>query len=123
MSAQKQGFGKTASPDQEWLLENGNIKLLSKERRGRSAHNMSSSSLRKKSDRTLVSKVPFGCLRQFLSNLQEVLLGTKLAVLFIAIPLAIVAQYRDFGSVSAFLPSRFLEYLKARLSSVRLVLT
>lgn len=101
MASSKQDLGKMASPDQ-WLLENGNIKLLSRERRGRSAHNMSSSSLRKKSDRTLVSKVRVGCLRKFLTNLQEVLLGTRLAILFLAIPFAIVAEYRNFGRVSAF---------------------
>ncbi|KAK6120267.1 hypothetical protein DH2020_045958 [Rehmannia glutinosa] len=56
-----------------WLLENGNnIKILSKEmRHGRTAHNMSSSSLRKKSDLSLVSKVRVGYLRMFLANLQE----------------------------------------------------
>ncbi|KAF8402662.1 hypothetical protein HHK36_010751 [Tetracentron sinense] len=79
-------------------LENGNLKGSSKEiRHGRTAHNMSSSSLRKKSDLALVSKVQYGCLRQFLTNLQEVILGTKLSVLFPAIPLAIVAQCYDFG--------------------------
>ncbi|KAK4478477.1 hypothetical protein RD792_013953 [Penstemon davidsonii] len=88
-----------ASQEASWLLENGNIKLLSKEmRRGsRTAHNMSSSSLRKKSDLTLVSKVRVGFLRNFLANLQEVILGTKLAVLFLAIPFAILAEYRNFG--------------------------
>ncbi|XP_057801245.1 vacuolar cation/proton exchanger 3-like [Salvia miltiorrhiza] len=96
MASTKQDLGKMAAPDQ-WLLENGNIKLLSRERRGRSAHNMSSSSLRKKSDRTLVSKVRVGCLRKLLTNLQEVLLGTKLAILFLAIPFAIIAEYRNFG--------------------------
>ncbi|KAI3447778.1 hypothetical protein Pfo_004443 [Paulownia fortunei] len=92
-------LGKMASPE-AWLLENGNIKLLSKETRhgGRTAHNMSSSSLRKRSDRALVSKIRVGFMRMFLSNLQEVLLGTKLAVLFLAIPFAIVAQCRNFGS-------------------------
>ncbi|KAG6432448.1 hypothetical protein SASPL_104024 [Salvia splendens] len=96
MASSKQDLGKMAAPDQ-WLLEHGNIKLLSRERRGRSAHNMSSSSLRKKSNRTLVSKIRVGCLRKFLANLQEVLLGTKLAILFLAIPFAIVAEYRNFG--------------------------
>ncbi|KAL0426250.1 UNVERIFIED_CONTAM: Vacuolar cation/proton exchanger 3 [Sesamum latifolium] len=101
-------FGKMAASahDQAWLLENGNIKLLSKEMRhastGRTAHNMSSSSLRKKSDRSLVSKVRVGFLRAFLGNLQEVLLGTKLALLFLAIPLAIIAKYRNYGSAWVF---------------------
>lgn len=97
MSGVKQDLGKAAATQDQWLLENGNIKLLSRERRGRSAHNMSSSSLRKKSDRTLVSKIRVGCLRKFLTNVQEVLLGTKLAILFLAIPFAIVAEYRNFG--------------------------
>ncbi|KAL8504811.1 hypothetical protein ACS0TY_016123 [Phlomoides rotata] len=92
--ATEKRYGKMAT--EEFLLENGNIKMLSKERHGRTAHNMSSSSLRKKSDRALVSKIRFGCLRSFLSNLQEVLLGTKLAILFLAIPCAIVAQYLNF---------------------------
>ncbi|XP_031271155.1 vacuolar cation/proton exchanger 3-like [Pistacia vera] len=58
---------------------------------------MSSSMLRKKSDPMLVSNVRFNILRQFLANLQEVILGTKLAVLFPAIPLAVVADFYKFG--------------------------
>lgn len=88
---------------QPWLMENGEVKRLTKEtRRGsrRTAHNMSSSSLRKKSDIKLISKVPCGILRDFLANLQEVILGTKLAILFPAIPLAIAAEYAGFGRVS-----------------------
>ena len=89
------------SHQEPWLLENGNLKSLNKEmRHGRTAHNMSSSSLRKKSDLTLVAKVRIGCLRQLLTNLQEVILGTKLSVLFPAIPLAIVAECYGFGRVS-----------------------
>ncbi|PSS34679.1 Vacuolar cation/proton exchanger like [Actinidia chinensis var. chinensis] len=81
-----------------WLMENGNLKGMSKEtRHGRTVHNMSSSSLRKKSDMTLVSKVPCGIVRKVLANLQEVILGTKLSVLFPAIPLAVVAQSYGFG--------------------------
>ncbi|XP_042381602.1 vacuolar cation/proton exchanger 3-like isoform X1 [Zingiber officinale] len=68
-----------------------------KEVHGRTAHNMSSSSLRKKSDLTLLSKVRCGLLRDLLANLQEIFLGTKLFVLFLAIPLAIVANYCHFG--------------------------
>lgn len=79
-------------------MENGSIKGLSKEsRHGRTAHNMSSSSLRKKSELALVNKVPFVILRQFLANVQEVVLGTKLSVLFPAIPLAIIADCYGFG--------------------------
>ncbi|XP_023517389.1 vacuolar cation/proton exchanger 3-like isoform X2 [Cucurbita pepo subsp. pepo] len=92
-----------ASQTEPWLLENGSVKCLTKENRqghGRSlrtAHNMSSSSLRIKSDLTLVSKLQFPCLRNFLAHLQEVLLGTKLSVLFPAIPLAVLAQSCAFG--------------------------
>uniref|UniRef100_A0ACD5VWR9 Uncharacterized protein n=1 Tax=Avena sativa TaxID=4498 RepID=A0ACD5VWR9_AVESA len=68
----------------------------------RTAHGMSSSSLRKKSDATLVRKVPVASLRPVLANLQEVLLGTKLAVLFIAVPLAVAAQCFNFGQVWVF---------------------
>lgn len=71
-------------------------------RHGRTAHNMSSSSLRKKSDLAIVSKIRPGQLRMLLSNLQEVILGTKLSVLFPAIPLAILAQAYDFDMVWVF---------------------
>ncbi|WOK92503.1 vacuolar cation/proton exchanger 1a-like isoform X2 [Canna indica] len=64
---------------------------------GRTAHNMSSSSLRKKSDLSLVSKVRCDLLRIVLLNLQEVFLGTKLFVLFPAVPLAVAANYIHFG--------------------------
>jgi Ca2+:H+ antiporter len=94
-----------ASLQEPWLLENGNLKGSRKEmRHGRTAHNMSSSSLRKKSDLTLVSKVKCGMLRLLLTNLQEVILGTKLSVLFPAIPLAIAAQCYGFGRVSIHFP-------------------
>ncbi|XP_043723373.1 vacuolar cation/proton exchanger 3 isoform X2 [Telopea speciosissima] len=92
-----------ASSQEAWTLENGgggNLKGSSKEIRhhGRTAHNMSSSSLRKKSDISLVSKVRCGLLRLLLSNLQEVILGTKLSVLFPAVPLAIIASIYNFGT-------------------------
>ncbi|GFY93162.1 cation exchanger 3 [Actinidia rufa] len=58
---------------------------------------VSSSSLRKKSDMSLVSKVPIGLVRRVLANLQEVILGTKLSILFPAIPWAIIAQSYGFG--------------------------
>ncbi|KAJ6316109.1 hypothetical protein OIU78_019399 [Salix suchowensis] len=94
-----------ASLQGPWLLENGNLKGSSKETsHGRTARNMSSSSLRKKSDLTLVSKVRCGMLRHLLTNLQEVILGTKLTVLFPAIPLAIAAQCYGFGRVSIHFP-------------------
>ncbi|KAL5221480.1 hypothetical protein ABZP36_026193 [Zizania latifolia] len=69
---------------------------------GRTAHGMSSSSLRKKSDAALVRKVPVAPLRPVLANLQEVFLGTKLAVLFPAVPLAVAAQCFRFGQVWVF---------------------
>ncbi|CAO2183749.1 unnamed protein product [Urochloa humidicola] len=68
----------------------------------RTAHNMSASALRKKSDASLVRKVPFAPLRPVLANLQEVFLGTKLAVLFPAVPLAVAARYAHFGQVWVF---------------------
>ncbi|XAR50842.1 hypothetical protein NMG60_11005292 [Bertholletia excelsa] len=83
--------------------ENGTVKrpgskeALLPRRPSRTAHNMSCSSLRKKSDMSLVSKVPHRLVRAFLANITEVLLGTKLAVLFIAVPLAIVAKRFGFG--------------------------
>ncbi|XP_028786651.1 vacuolar cation/proton exchanger 3 [Neltuma alba] len=89
-----------ASYQEARLLENGNLKEpTGKEimRHGRSARKMSSSSLRKKSDLRLVSKVRCALLRNLLANLQEVILGTKLSVLFPAIPLAIAADCYGFG--------------------------
>ncbi|KAI4328730.1 hypothetical protein L6164_021063 [Bauhinia variegata] len=80
------------------LLEAGNVKGLSREiKHGRTAHNMSSSSLRKKSDFVLLSKVRCALIRNVLANIQEVILGTKLSILFPAIPLAIVADCYGFG--------------------------
>ncbi|KAL0451028.1 UNVERIFIED_CONTAM: Vacuolar cation/proton exchanger 3 [Sesamum latifolium] len=84
------------------LLENGSIKKEMMRHGKRTAHNMSSSSLRKKSDLSLVSKIRVGFLRKFLVNLQEVLLGTKLSVLFLAVPFAIVAEYCNFGRAWVF---------------------
>ncbi|KAH7549892.1 hypothetical protein JRO89_XS13G0100400 [Xanthoceras sorbifolium] len=84
-------------------MENGEAanknKGLSKENwTGKTAQNVSSSIVRKKSDPVLVpNNVRFKLLKQFLANLQEVVLGTKLAVLFPAIPLAIVADAYKFG--------------------------
>ncbi|XP_011095005.1 vacuolar cation/proton exchanger 3 [Sesamum indicum] len=93
---------KMASSEASELLENGSIKKEMVRHGGRTAHNMSSSSLRKKSDLSLVSKIRVGFLRKFLVNLQEVLLGTKLSVLFLAVPFAIVAEYCSFGRAWVF---------------------
>ncbi|CAK8541917.1 unnamed protein product [Lathyrus sativus] len=95
---------------QPWLLENGHPKVLTKESRhghgrSRTAHNMSSSSLRKKSDRTLVSKIRCASVRNVVANIQEVILGTKLSILFPAIPAAIVAHYLGFGRSWVFILS------------------
>ncbi|KAJ4978892.1 hypothetical protein NE237_009672 [Protea cynaroides] len=89
-----------ASTQEHWNLENGsNLKGSSKEiRHGRTAHNMSSSSLRKKSDLALLSKLRCGLLRMILANLQEVFLGTKLSVLFPFIPLPFIASIYNFGT-------------------------
>ncbi|CAN8317042.1 unnamed protein product [Cochlearia groenlandica] len=82
--------------------ENGNANLTAKGssrelRHGRTAHNMSSSSLRKKSDLRVIQKVPYKGLKDFLANIQEVILGTKLAILFPAIPAAIIGTYCGFS--------------------------
>ncbi|XP_042476454.1 vacuolar cation/proton exchanger 3-like isoform X2 [Macadamia integrifolia] len=91
-----------ASPQELWILENGgnnNFNGSSKENlHGRTAHNMSSSSLRKKSDLAIVSKVRCGFLRLIMANLQEVILGTKLSVLFPVIPLSFFASIYNFGT-------------------------
>eukprot|EP00262_Sarcandra_glabra_P020266 TRINITY_DN798_c0_g2_i4.p1 TRINITY_DN798_c0_g2~~TRINITY_DN798_c0_g2_i4.p1 ORF type:complete len:407 (+),score=43.74 TRINITY_DN798_c0_g2_i4:133-1353(+) len=78
-------------------LESGQRKTSNKEIRLRTVHSMSASSLRKKSDLTLVSKVPWGLLRDTLANLQVIFLGTKLAILFPAVVVAIIAQIFNFG--------------------------
>ncbi|KAJ6837412.1 vacuolar cation/proton exchanger 1a [Iris pallida] len=93
--------GKSLEAGAGAAVGNG-VSLLDKEIRhghghGRTVHNVSSSSLRKKSDLTLVHKVPFGPLRRVLANLQEIFLGTKLFVLFPAVPLAIAAEYYNLG--------------------------
>ncbi|XP_022145515.1 vacuolar cation/proton exchanger 3-like [Momordica charantia] len=97
------------------ILENGVVK--GSLRHGRTAHNVSSSTLRKRSDLALVSKVRFGCLRVFLVNLQEVILGTRICVLFPAIPAAILAASFGFGRPWVFVLSLLgLAPLAERLS-------
>nr|XP_043608940.1 vacuolar cation/proton exchanger 3-like [Erigeron canadensis] len=81
-----------------WLLENGTIKTLTRESRNghghsRTAHNMSSSSLRKKSDMPFLSKIPFQFLRNIFASFHQVILGTKLSLLFIAVPISVAAHY------------------------------
>ncbi|KAL1206774.1 Vacuolar cation/proton exchanger 4 [Cardamine amara subsp. amara] len=55
-----------------------------------------SSLIRKRSDLKLISRVPWEFLRGILTNLQEVLLSTKLFLLFPAVPLAVVAHRYGF---------------------------
>lgn len=61
------------------------------------ADNLSSSSLRKRSDRGLVAHTVSSLFRQLLINLKVVILGTKVWLLFLAIPLAIMAQHLGHG--------------------------
>jgi Ca2+:H+ antiporter len=81
------------------LLEPG-AKELAARSLGRTAHNLSSSSLRKKSDLALLRKVTFAPLRRLLDNLQQVLLATKLVLLFPAVILALAARFFHFGQAS-----------------------
>ncbi|KAJ1264397.1 hypothetical protein BS78_09G260100 [Paspalum vaginatum] len=72
---------------------------------GRTAHNLSSSSLRKKSDLALLRKVPCAPLRRLLDNLQQVLLATRLVLLFPAVLLALAARIFQFGQEWVFVLS------------------
>lgn len=80
--------------------EAGEVKVLSKDHHHRTSQTLSASLLRKKSDPELVNKVRFQVLKNFAANLQEVIFGTKLFVLFPAIPAAIVAESYNIGRVS-----------------------
>ncbi|PQM37915.1 vacuolar cation/proton exchanger 1 [Prunus yedoensis var. nudiflora] len=82
--------------NQECLLENG-TSSEEEVHHGRTARQLSASALRKKSDPTLPNSVQNGHLREWLVNLQVVLLGTKLSVLLPTIPLSIFAVYYGFG--------------------------
>ncbi|XP_078177782.1 vacuolar cation/proton exchanger 1a-like isoform X1 [Carex rostrata] len=73
------GIGNTSGPHHQH-------KALS--RHGRTAHSLSAASLRKKSDVTLLTKVPCFGLRNLLINLQEIFFNTKLFFLF---PFVVVA--------------------------------
>ncbi|XP_050370858.1 vacuolar cation/proton exchanger 3-like [Argentina anserina] len=87
------------SDDRKDLVSgNNNMNGENKEQSvGKTPQNLSSSMVRKKSDPILITNVRFQMLRNFVNNLQEVILGTKLAVLFPAIPLAIAADFYHFG--------------------------
>ncbi|CAD6270963.1 unnamed protein product [Miscanthus lutarioriparius] len=80
---------------------NGNAKEMpARHLAHRTALNMSSSSLRKKSDLALLRKVPCATLRRLLDNFQEILLATKLALLFPAVLLALAARIFQFGQAT-----------------------
>ena len=66
---------------------------------GHKPHNniSSSSLLSEKSTQTLFPKISY---KDFAINLQQLLFGTKLSLLFPAVPLAILAHYHNFGRVS-----------------------
>ncbi|KAL5710283.1 Vacuolar cation/proton exchanger 3 [Ranunculus cassubicifolius] len=49
--------------------------------------------------------VPIDCVKQFLTNVHDVILGTKLSFLFLAIPLAIASHYFHFGHAYTFVLS------------------
>lgn len=67
------------------------------------SHENLSRSMVKRSDSVLVTNninARFQMLRIFMTNLRVVLLGTKLVVLFPAVPLAVAADFYKFGRVS-----------------------
>ncbi|KAL9228670.1 hypothetical protein vseg_004223 [Gypsophila vaccaria] len=81
-----------------WNLENGITNGSSHEPRlVKTAHSLSSSSLRKKSEVSLGSNIRPMLLGRILNNFQVVILETKICALFVAIPFAILAQFYDFG--------------------------
>lgn len=82
-------------------LENGIVNDSSNEPKPiKTAHSLSSSLLRKKSDVVLGLNIRSSLARRILRNLQEVIFGTRICILFLAIPLSIVAKYQNFGRVS-----------------------
>lgn len=85
-------------PNEAYNVENGTINGTSDEPRlVKTAHNLSFASLRNKSDPSLAAHHGSILFRQLLVNLREVILGTKICLLFLAIPLAIMAEYFGFG--------------------------
>jgi len=90
-------------PNEACSMENGIINGKSNgPRLVGTADNLSFSSLRNKSNQGLVAHTVSSLFRQLLINLQVVILGTKVWLLFLAIPLAIMAQYLGYGRVSVF---------------------
>ncbi|XP_057483357.1 vacuolar cation/proton exchanger 3-like [Actinidia eriantha] len=70
-------------------LENGDSSKVTQ--------NLSASLVRKKSDPALASRGRLSMVREFVVNVQQVVLGTKLCLLFPAVPLAVIAQAHDYG--------------------------
>ncbi|XP_057484533.1 vacuolar cation/proton exchanger 3-like [Actinidia eriantha] len=70
-------------------LENGDSSKVTQ--------NLSASLVRKKSDPSLASRGRLSMVREFVVNVQQVVLGTKLCLLFPAVPLAVIAQAHDYG--------------------------
>uniref|UniRef100_A0A7C9F186 Vacuolar cation/proton exchanger n=1 Tax=Opuntia streptacantha TaxID=393608 RepID=A0A7C9F186_OPUST len=105
-------------PNEACSMENGVIDGKSNgPKLVKTPHNLSCSSLRKKSDPALLAHTGCSLFRQLLMNLQVVLLGTKVSLLFLAIPPAIMAQYFGIGRAWVFaLSSVGLAPLAERLS-------
>ncbi|GFZ01600.1 cation exchanger 3 [Actinidia rufa] len=78
------------SMDQWNNLENGDSSKVT-------AQNLTASLVRKKSDPALASRGRLSLVREFVVNVQQVVLGTKLCLLFPAVPLAVIAQAHDYG--------------------------
>lgn len=92
------GIVSRMGSNEAWDVENGIVNDSSNEARPiKTAHSLSSSLLRKKSDVVLGLNIRSLWLRKILRNFQEVILGTKICILFVAIPFAIVAKYHNFG--------------------------
>ncbi|XP_071687931.1 vacuolar cation/proton exchanger 3-like [Rutidosis leptorrhynchoides] len=78
--------------EETWLPENGVVKsptVIS----NCSAHMLSSSSVRKKTDLPLLSNVPSSFIGNIVDSLHEVILGSKLSLLFLVVPVAIAGHY------------------------------
>lgn len=88
---------------EELDLENNNNNNM-EELCNKSTSSGSSAMVSKKSDIPVVvinnKKLRFQILRDFMTNLREVIFSTKLVVLFPAVPLAVAADFYSFGRVS-----------------------
>ncbi|XP_050380471.1 vacuolar cation/proton exchanger 3-like [Argentina anserina] len=107
--------------NREHLLEHGNLKGESSTEEvhhGMTTRPLSSSLLQNKSDPILLHiSAQTGKFKRVLSNLQVVLLGTKLAILLPTIPLSFVAVYCGFAKAWVFTMSLLaLTFLAERIS-------